>query len=103
MTTSVQYPHISQPESGSPCLERWPRTRVLDLAMDHVGRGWAVEEIARQYPHLSPSEIHSALAYYFDHEAAMQEAIRAELKQEEVAATESRSSPLSRRLAALLR
>ena len=37
------------------------------IVTDYQDRGWSAEEIVRQYPYLSLAEVHSALAYYYDH------------------------------------
>lgn len=37
------------------------------IVADYVWRGWSVEEIVRQYPYLTPAEVHAAMTYYFDH------------------------------------
>jgi len=101
MATVLQYPHILDESGRSPCLERWPRVRVAHIAMDHLGRAWSAEEIARQYPHLSLSEIHSALAYYFDHQDQIDTEIREELHRANLSASAARQTPLAIRLAAL--
>jgi uncharacterized protein (DUF433 family) len=101
MATTVHYPHIRVESDRVPCLERWPRVRVAQIAMDHLGRAWSSEEISRQYPHLSLSEIHSALAYYFDHQQEIDCEIRAELRQADANASMARQSPLAVKLAAL--
>jgi uncharacterized protein (DUF433 family) len=43
------------------------RVRVQDIVSDHERHGLSVEEIARNYPHLTLAQVHAALAYYFDH------------------------------------
>lgn len=103
MAITLHYPHILEESGRSPRLERWPRVRVAQIAMDYVARAWTAEEIARQYPHLSLSEIHSALAYYFDHQDQIDTEIREELQRAKQGAAESSQSPLAIRLAALAR
>jgi len=54
--------------------------KVLELVLSQKAYGWSPEELHFQYPHLSLGQIHSALAYYWDHrdelEAAMLESVR---------------------------
>ena len=69
--------------------------------MDHVGCERTAEEIARQYPHLAPAEIHAALAYYFDHKDEIDREIQAEVRQADLAASTARHTPLATKLAAL--
>jgi uncharacterized protein (DUF433 family) len=101
MATELQYPHILEESGRSPCLKRWPRVRVAHIAMDHLGRAWSAEEIARQYPHLSLSEIHSALAFYFDHREQIDHEIRMELRQADADSSIARQSPLAVKFAVL--
>lgn len=75
---ALAYPHITK-VNGVACLERLPRIRVAQVVADHVGNGWSVEEILRQYPHLEPSEVHAALGYYFDHREEIDGELAAEL------------------------
>lgn len=66
MAAETIYPHIMKAPGEPARLEANPRTRVAQIVMDHLGHGWSADEIHRQHPHLSMSEIHAALAYYFD-------------------------------------
>ena len=42
------------------------RIRVMDIVMRHEDLGTSPDEIVAAYPDLSLSDVHSALAYYFD-------------------------------------
>ncbi len=42
--------------------------KVVELALAHLAYGWSPEELYFQFPHLTLGIIHSALAYYWDHE-----------------------------------
>lgn len=90
MALALTYPHIIKEEGESARLERIPRVRVAQIAMDYLAYGWSVEEMCRQHPYLSLSEAHSAMAYYFDH----QDEIDAEIQTELVAVDEARSQTL---------
>jgi uncharacterized protein (DUF433 family) len=57
------------------------RIRVQDIVMFYRN-GWSVEKIATQSEHLKLSQIHAALAYYYDHQAE----IDAEIKKDEAIA-----------------
>ena len=98
----LDYPHIRKAPDDPARLERLPRIRIAQIVADHLGYGWSAEEIVRQYPHLTPAEVHAALAYYFDH----REEIDAELADELTAldqAAERPASPLRLRLLAARR
>jgi uncharacterized protein (DUF433 family) len=51
------------------------RITVEDIAVWHVRMGQSVQEIASEYD-LTPGDVHAALAYYFDHRAEIDEAMR---------------------------
>lgn len=76
---ALDYPHIHKAGGEPARLERLPRLRVAQIVADHLGYGWSAEEIIRQYPHLSPAEVHAALAYYFDHREEIDGELAAEL------------------------
>lgn len=89
--TLTQYIEIRKNRRG---LERpyiaGTRVRVQDIVLDHERHGQSPEEIVRNLPHLSLAQVHSALAYYFDHkddiwvcireDAAYAESMREQLK-----------------------
>ena len=45
--------------------------KVVEIVVSQKAYGWSPEEIHFQYPHLSMSQIYSALAYYWDHRSDM--------------------------------
>ena len=72
---TAEYAHISLSADGVPILSG-TRTKVVLIVIDHVGRGLDAHEIRREYPHLSLGQIHSALAYYYDHKEEMDAEVR---------------------------
>jgi hypothetical protein len=72
------------------------------IVADHLGYGWSAEEIIRQYPYLTPAEVHAALAYYFDHREEIDGELAAELAELDRMAQQP-PSPLRLRLLALRR
>jgi uncharacterized protein (DUF433 family) len=62
------------------------RIRVLDIVAWHEHQGMSADEIATQYPSLTLSDVHTALAFYFDHI----DDIRAEMQEERKIVEESR-------------
>jgi uncharacterized protein (DUF433 family) len=73
MTTAVAaiaYPHISKTPGvcgGKACVDG-TRIRVMDIVVLHK-RGVAAEQMLDYYSSrpLTPSEVHAALTYYYDH------------------------------------
>jgi len=47
------------------------RMKVTDLVLDKMANGSTPEEMARQFPPLTMAQIHSALAYYYEHKAEL--------------------------------
>lgn len=91
MTSTIIYPHIEKLADQSARLQRLPRVRVAQIVMDYLAYGWSVEEMCRQHPYLTPSEAHTAMAYYFDNQNEIDQEIRTEWEQ--VQQTKSLVSP----------
>lgn len=76
-----EYPHVSEDSevmSGSPCIAG-TRVRVMDLVSAYKA-GVPVDELQEYFSSraLTLSEIHAALAYYFDHQEALEAALAEE-------------------------
>ena len=75
-------------------------TKVIEVVYDYIG-GWNAEEIHEQHPYLSPAQIHSALAYYFDHKQTFDEEIQRQREEvERLRAQANADSPFLRRMRA---
>ena len=100
---TVEYAHISFNSSGVPIIAG-TGAKVRMVVMDHIGQGWDADEIHRQYPHLTLGQIHSALAYYYDHQADLDAEIAQDLKEADLLLAEIDSvqdaSPLKAKLKA---
>jgi Protein of unknown function (DUF433) len=81
VATGIAYPHIEKQDEQPARLERVPRIRVAQIVMDYVPHGWSPDEMCRQHPRMTLSEAHSAIAYYFNHQAEIDQEIGAELEQ----------------------
>ena len=83
MATKLTYPYIStNPEiaDGAPLI-RGTRITVRMVA-GYYQMGMTPDEILLSLPHLPLSQIHSALAYYFDHQREVDEDLRAATDEE---------------------
>jgi IS30 family transposase len=96
----LTYPHIQKPKASSARLERLPRIRVAQIVMDYLAHGWSPEEMCRQHRDLRPAEVHAAMAYYFDHQDAIEREIEAEWVQLERERAQADSSAFAARLRA---
>ena len=52
------------------------RVRVQDIVSDHERHGMTAEEIAREFPHISLAQVHSALSFYFEHRVEIRTQMR---------------------------
>ncbi len=52
------------------------RIRVMDIAIRHEHLGMSADEIVAAYPTITLSDVHTALAYYFDNIEEIREDIR---------------------------
>jgi len=66
MTQATAYEHVRLNESGVPFIEG-TTVKVIELVLETVAYGWSPDELHFQHPHLTLGQIHSALAYYWDH------------------------------------
>jgi uncharacterized protein (DUF433 family) len=72
MSTAIKelsYPYItSHPDvAGGAAIIEGTRTTIRTIA-GYYQMGMSVDEILSTLSHLSASQVHSALAYYFDHQ-----------------------------------
>ena len=65
--SALAYAHVELSSDGVPLIEG-TTTKVIEVALDRLAHHWDADEIQRQHPHLSLSQIHGALSYYYDHE-----------------------------------
>jgi uncharacterized protein (DUF433 family) len=95
----TRYEHIILDDTGIPRIAD-TTMKVIELVVERVAYGWSAEELHFQHPYLSLGQIHSALAYYWDH----QDALDADIAQRRVRVEELRRttppSPLIARLKA---
>lgn len=77
---AIVYAHIDFTATGTPFIAG-ARTKVEEIVLDHLAWHWDAETIHRNHPHLTLAQIHSALAYYYDHQTEMDTQIEAGLRQ----------------------
>jgi uncharacterized protein (DUF433 family) len=74
--------------------------KVVELVLDHLAYGWSPEELHFQHPYLTLGQIHSALAYYWDHQAELDADIARRLASIEQTRQTTIPTPLEARLKA---
>ncbi len=100
MASDVSYPHLDKLPGEPARLRRFPRVTVAQIALDHLAHGWSANEIQKQHPHLTLSEVHASLAYYFDHAEEIDREIQSELEELSQDQEPPERSPLVKRLKA---
>ena len=100
--STLDYPHISLSADGVPCIAGTP-IKVVEVVLDRIAHHWDAEEIQRQYPVLSLAQIHSALAYYYDHQDQIDRDIEDRLRREAELIERLGVSPLRLKLQAARR
>jgi len=98
----VSVEHIALDERGVARIAG-SRVKVIHLVMEKRSNGWTVEELQAQFPHLTPAQVHAALAYYYDHRAELDAQIQASIREDEEAERVAGESPAARKLRALIR
>lgn len=79
---TVSYPHIEL-NSDQVAIISGTTTKVLEIVQDHLGHHLHADEIQREYPYLNLGQIHSALAYFYDHKAEIDQDIDRRLRRVE--------------------
>gem|GEM_PF-263926 len=60
------YKHVVLDEKKVPYIQN-TTMKVVELVIEKKVYGWSPEELYLQHPYLNLGQIHSALAYYYDH------------------------------------
>jgi uncharacterized protein (DUF433 family) len=74
------------------------KVKVIEIAVDKIAHGSSPEELHFQYPHLSMSQIHAALAFYYDHREELEAEILERLREVNELAAKNADSPLQKKL-----
>jgi hypothetical protein len=86
--TVTRYEHIIIDAQGQTRIGNEHGFKLLSLIAEQQANNWNAHELLEQFPQLTMGQIHSALAYYWDHQADCD----AELARLERQADELRSS-----------
>src|SRR5262245_58903120 len=97
--TATQYQHVQLDNAGIPIIAG-TTMKVVELVMAQMAHGWSPEELYFQHPYLTLGQIHSALAYYWDHQAELDADIEPRWQVAEQARQQATPSPLVAKLRA---
>jgi uncharacterized protein (DUF433 family) len=95
----TQYKHILLDAAHVPIIAG-TTMKVVELVLDHLAYGWSPEELHFQHPYLTLGQIHSALAYYWDHQTELDADIAQRLASIEQLRQTTPPTPLEVRLQA---
>lgn len=70
-STTTAYEHIQLDEKGVAFI-KGTTMKVVELVMAYKAYGWSPEELHFQHPYLTMSQIHSALAFYWEHKEELE-------------------------------
>lgn len=76
MDAKIIHPYITRDKdiAGNKPLITGTRTRVANI-IAYYKLGYSAEELAREFPHLSLSQIHDALSFYYENAAQIDKEI----------------------------
>jgi uncharacterized protein (DUF433 family) len=95
----TRYEHIALNEDRVPIIAG-TTMKVVELVVEQQAYGWSPEELHFQHPYLTLGQIHSALAYYWDHREELDRDIRRRLERVDRLRSENQPSELVERLRA---
>ncbi len=92
--------HIHLDDRGRAWIDD-TNTKVIEVVLDKLATGASPEEIHFQHAHLSMAQIHAALSYYYDHQAAFDTEIARQLQEVDELRAKVEDSPIRKRLRAM--
>jgi uncharacterized protein (DUF433 family) len=97
LPTTTTYEHVQLDADGTPIIAG-TTMKVVELVMAQMAHGWSPEELHFQHPYLTLGQIHSALAYYWDHRETLDADIERRWRWAEQVRQEAGQSPLAAKL-----
>ncbi|MDJ0616144.1 MAG: DUF433 domain-containing protein [Calothrix sp. MO_192.B10] len=95
--TATEHKYVQLDEHNVPII-KGTTMKVIELINSQFAYGWSPEELHLNYPHLSMSQIYSALAYYWDHKQELDADMERRFQLAEKLRREAGESPLAARL-----
>ena len=97
LAVETRYEHIVLDDEQVPFIAG-TTMKVVELVLERLAYGWSPEELHFQHPYLTLGQIHSALAYYWDHRETLDADIERRLQAVRDAEQDRGPSPLAARL-----
>jgi len=89
-------PHIWVDGEGRAWIDD-ANVKVIEIALDHIAYGWTAEAIQENHPSLTLAQVYAALAWYYDHQAALDAEIERQAEHLAVLRASAKPSLLKRR------
>jgi len=99
MLIETRYEHVVLDKAKVPVIAG-TTMKVVELVLARIAYGWSPEELHFQFPHLTLGQIHSTLAYYWDHQEELDKDIERRLESVNRLRHSTGESPLVARLKA---
>jgi uncharacterized protein (DUF433 family) len=99
MLVETPYKHVVLDEQGTPIIAG-TTMKVKELVAERLAWGWSPEELLINHPYLTLGQIFSALAYYADHQAEIDQAIKEDVRYMDELRRKAESLPLVVRMKA---
>jgi uncharacterized protein (DUF433 family) len=96
---ATKYEHVSLNDAKVPIIAG-TTMKVIEIVLERTAYDWSPEELHFQHPYLSLGQIHSALAYYWDHQDELDQDIERRLEFVDNLKTALKPTPLVARLKA---
>lgn len=98
----TRYEHIILDQAQVPMIAG-TTMKVVELVLDSKAYGWSPEELHFQHPYLTLGQIYSALAYYWDHQADLDQDIDRRMRQADQFQRDQKQTALDVRLKIIAR
>ncbi len=95
----TRYEHVILSDGNVPIIAG-TNMKVIELILEKTAYGWSPEELKFQHSYLTLGQIHSALAYYWDHKEELDHDIEKRFEYVNKLQRKTRDSPLESRLKA---
>jgi len=99
LAVETGYEHVVLDKENIPVIAG-TTMKVIELVLERMAYGWSPEELHFQHPSLTLGQIHSALAYYWDHQEDLDRDIERRLQRVDQTRRAAAPSPLAARLRA---
>jgi len=93
----TRYEHIILDQAQVPMIAG-TTMKVIELVLDSKAYGWSPEELHFQHPYLTLGQIYSALAYYWDHQADLDQCLDRRMRQADQIQRDQKPTALDVRL-----